>query len=116
MPTTISGSQITYNDSTTQSSAGAVFGTTWTNVTSSRTFGVTYTNNTGKYIQIIVGGSTSGAGGGIQITIGSITFTPFWVYSGAVGTSSPPMIVPPGATYSAVAYGSTSYSTWYELR
>lgn len=116
MPTTISGSQITYNDSTTQSSAGAVFGTTWTNMTSSRNFGITYTNNTGKYIQIVVGGSTYSSGGGVFITVNGVTMPATFAYSGAVGVTSPAIIVPPGATYSASAYGSTSYASWYELR
>jgi hypothetical protein len=115
MPTTISGSQITYNDATTKSTAGASIGTIWTNMTASRTLGVTYTNSTGKYIQVIVGGSTYGSGGGFNLTINGVTLPPIFAYSGAVGTNSPCALVPPGGTYSATQYGEVSYGSWYEL-
>lgn len=87
----------------------------WQNVSASRTFGVTYTNNYGVPIQIVVGGSTFSAGGGIYITVDGVTLTPMFAYSGSVTTASPPIIVPPGSTYSASAYGSTTYASWYEL-
>lgn len=117
MPISISGSQITFNDSTVQSSSGATFGTTWTNVTGDRAFGVTYTNTTGKHIQVIVGASTYYVGGGVIITVNGVSLPPIWAYSGAVGTASACVIVPPGATYAATDYGYIQDPrTWFELR
>jgi hypothetical protein len=118
MPFGISGTAgLTFNDSTTQSTAAPLpIGTTWTNMTSSRSLGVTYTNTTGKYIQVIVGGSTYGSGGGFNLIINGVSLPPIFAYSGAVGTASACALVPPGATYLVTQYGESSYTGWYELR
>lgn len=95
---------------------GLGYSQSWTDVSGSRNFGVTYTNTTGKPIQILVVASTSGVGGGVNLNIGGVGLSGFFAYSGAVTVTSPPLIVPPGATYSASAYGNASYAAWYELR
>jgi hypothetical protein len=100
----------------TTTGGGIGYDQNWTDVTGSRTFGVSYTNSTAKPIQIIVGASTTGAGGGIFITVDGVTLPATFAYSPSVGVTSGTVIVPPGATYSASAYGGASYANWYELR
>lgn len=95
---------------------GLGYSQAWTDVSGSRTFGVTYTNTTGKPIQILVVASTSGVGGGINLNINGVALPGFFAYSGSVTVTSPPLIVPVGATYLAAAYGNSSYAAWYELR
>ncbi len=87
----------------------------WQNVTGSRALGTTYTNNTGKPIQITVGAQTIGSGGGVFITVDGVTLPAIFAYSGAVGTMSAPVVIPPGSTYSASAYGTVTYTNWFEL-
>jgi hypothetical protein len=89
---------------------------TWTDVTASRAFGTTYTNSTGKPIQVAVQCTTSGIGGGVSLVVGGQSLPYGFFYSGAVQGFSTSAIVPPGATYVAGAYGSSSLSTWFELR
>jgi hypothetical protein len=89
---------------------------TWTDVTASRAFSTTYTNTTGKPIQVIVECTTSGFGGGVFLTVGGQSLPYAFFYSGAVQGFSTAAIVPPGATYVAGAYGTVSFSRWFELR
>ena len=100
----------------TSESGGLGYDQSWTDVSGSRTFGVTYTNTTGKPIQILVSGSTSGSGGGVALTVNGVALPGQFAYSPSVTTISASVIVPVGATYSAGAYGSTSYAGWHELR
>lgn len=118
MPFGISGTAgLTFNDATTQSTAAPLpIGTTWTNVTASRSLGVTYTNTTGKYIQVIVGGTTYDYGGGFILTINGVSLPPIFAYSSSVGTASACALVPPGSTYLVTLYGGATYNNWYELR
>lgn len=101
-------------DATTTNGLG--YSQSWTDVTASRAFSTTYTNNTGQPIQVIVGAQTSGGGGGVYFSVNGLSLPPSWSHTGAVGTTSAAVIVPPGATYSASSYGSVSYTGWFELR
>jgi len=89
---------------------------TWTDVTASRAFSTTYTNTTGKPIQVAIQCTTSGIGGGVFLVVGGQSLPYGFFYSGAIQGFSTSAIVPPGATYVAGAYGSSSLSTWFELR
>jgi hypothetical protein len=100
----------------TTTGGGIGYDQSWTDVSGSRTFGVSYTNSTAKPIQILVGASTTGAGGGVFITVNGVLLPATFAYSPSVGVTSGTVIVPPGATYSASAYGGASYASWYELR
>jgi hypothetical protein len=100
----------------TTTGGGIGYDQSWTDVSGSRTFGVSYTNSTTKPIQILVGASTTGAGGGVFITVNGVLLPATFAYSPSVGVTSGTVIVPPGATYSASAYGGASYASWYELR
>lgn len=90
----------------------------WQDYSAVRSYGVTYTNSTGRAIQFVVGGSTTGytAGGGIGAYVNGRQFPYVWAYSGAVGAQSGVITVPPGHTYSAYTVGSISSLYWLELR
>jgi hypothetical protein len=121
MPITTSGTAITFNDATVQTTAftgasGIGVGQTWQSVT--RSAGVTYTNSTGKPIGFIM---TFAAGAGsndyVYLTIGgvSVFFIGAVLVSGVVFGQNM-AIIPPGLTYSYTAdRGSTSKNV-YELR
>jgi hypothetical protein len=100
----------------TTTGGGIGYDQSWTDVTGSRTFGVSYTNSTEKPIQILVGASTTGAGGGVALTINGVALPGSFAYSPAVTVFSATAIVPVGATYAASAYGGASYASWHELR
>ncbi len=90
----------------------------WQDYSSVRSYGVTYTNSTGRALQFVVGGSTSGytSGGGIGAYVNGRQFPYVWAYSGAVGAQSGVITVPPGHTYSAYTVGNISSIYWLELR
>jgi hypothetical protein len=100
----------------TTTGGGIGYDQSWTDVSGSRTFGVSYTNSTAKPIQILVGASTTGAGGGVALTINGVVLPGSFAYSPAVTVFSATAIVPVGATYAASAYGGASYASWHELR
>lgn len=100
----------------TTTGGGIGYDQSWTDVSGSRTFGVTYTNSTTKPIQILVGASTTGAGGGVALTINGVALPGSFAYSPSVTVFSATAIVPVGATYAASAYGGASYASWHELR
>jgi hypothetical protein len=100
----------------TTTGGGIGYDQSWTDVSGSRTFGVTYTNSTAKPIQILVGASTTGAGGGVALTINGVALPGSFAYSPSVTVFSATAIVPVGATYAASAYGGASYASWHELR
>ena len=119
MPVTISGAAgVTFNDSTTQSTAavpGIGVGQTWQ--TPSRSAGTTYTNSTGKPILIVVSGLANASNtwytyiyvDGVQLS---------FAYGGG-GASAyywfpVSVIVPNGSTYSVTAVG--GINLWTELR
>jgi hypothetical protein len=90
------------------------------NELSSRAFGSTYTNGTGKPIFVTVTGTSTAIGGGFGATVvnagggGTMNVGVFQAgVSGQQGTLS--FIVPPGATYSAVATSCT-LEYWTEYR
>jgi hypothetical protein len=100
----------------TTTGGGIGYDQSWTDVSGSRTFGVSYTNSTTKPIQILVGASTTGAGGGVALTINGVALPGSFAYSPSVTVFSATAIVPVGATYAASAYGGASYASWHELR
>lgn len=123
MTTIINGSSpsITFSDSTTQTSAGALpsqvigIGQTWTNVFSSRSTGVTYTNSTGKPIGVAISYTCNTAS-----TVQGLTIDGVSVYAAGseVGNGSGfCLIVPNGSTYIFLTNGGTiTIVTWNELR
>jgi hypothetical protein len=120
MPITTSGTAITFNDATVQTTAftgasGIGIGQTWQSVT--RTAGVTYTNSTGKPIAFLMA-FASGAGSNdvVTLTVGGVAV--IFVYgilvSGVVFGQNM-AIIPPGFTYSYSSTGGVGKSI-YELR
>ncbi len=118
------GTTITFNDSSTQSTAftGAIGqGQTWQNLTSSRAWGTTYTNSTGKPIMFTCSGYASGVAG--DKTLAMYINGNNVLLNGSFGTTGTPyqsgtLIVPAGATYSANSVGGNyiTLSLWWELR
>jgi hypothetical protein len=93
-------------------------GQSWQNMTASRALATTYTNTTGKPITVaVLCGPTSGT-----LTTVAISTQGFNIpgpYSGVVNSYVPSqvVIIPPGATYSAVVgNGTAALVSWYELR
>jgi hypothetical protein len=121
MPITTSGTALTFNDATVQTTAftGAASGLgidqTWQSVT--RSAGVTYTNSTGKPIAFLMA-YAAGAGGNdyVTITIGGVSFSFIQavLVSGVVFGENM-AIIPPGFTYSYTSTGGVG-KTIRELR
>ena len=84
----------------------------WVNMTVSRAYGVTYTNNTGKPIAFSI---PTGSGTGIvSLNVNGMSIGYSTVGNGIL--SAGVVVVPAGATYSAIVdYGNPSF-TWRELR
>lgn len=102
-------------------SGGVGDGQTWQNLTSSRAIGATYTNSTGRAIMFSV--TATGNGGFIQAiligVINGVTIISNGANSGTAGGAtyaSFSLIVPNGATYSAVNGNGCTLQTWFELR
>jgi hypothetical protein len=118
MPITTSGTAITFNDATVQTTAatpGIGVGQTWQSVT--RTAGVTYTNSTGKPIAFLVSfAAGSGSNDVVTLTIGgvAINFVYGILVSGVVFGQNM-AIIPPGLTYS-YTQGAGVGKSIYELR
>jgi hypothetical protein len=116
MTTVISGtSGITFPDTSIQGTTGLGFDPqTWSNQTSSRAFSSTYTNSTGRPIAIKVQINCSATctaalaiAGTTIVTYGnSASFSPLVVDG----------IIPVGATYSITTTGTTTLTSWFELR
>lgn len=89
-------------------------GQSWTDVTASRTSGITYTNSTSK--PIAVSAKVSGSPGQVSMTVSGIQIQNA-APQGINDTQSVFGIVPPGATYTVTAAG-TSFTLvlWAELR
>jgi hypothetical protein len=120
MSTSLSGTTLTFNDGSTQTttSTGAVVGVgqTWTNVTSSRSLTTVYTNSTGKPIMVTVTNSVSSSNAlVIRVTLNGVSSDMGAGYNGAAGAPSLCIIVPNGATYSLI-YSFWPFGYWFELR
>lgn len=91
---------------------------TWQDVTASRALATTYTNTTGKPILALVSCTSGAVNGFAQLNINGVLIhnTSQAAANGAF-VSTGILLVPPGATYSAVnGGGSTTLSRWMELR
>lgn len=99
-----------------QPSLGLGYDQIWQNVTGVRGFGLTYNNDTGNPIQVSIGVSTSGYGGGVNIAVNNQALSPTWSDTSGVTGSSSTVVVPPGATYLATPYGGATITSWVELR
>jgi len=114
MPITVGGTEITFNDGTTQNTAAPAWGT-WQNVVGSRAVGTTYTNSTGRPIQISIGVQLGpNATGylvinGNQVNRGS---NPFGDRS--INVTQFFAIIPNGNTYSVTGFNGITF--WWELR
>ena len=120
MTTTLSGTTVTFNDGSTQSttSTGAVVGVsqTWTNVTSSRSLTTVYTNSTGKPIMVNITNNFSPSNAlVIRVTLNGVSSDMGAGFNGAQGAPSLCIIIPNGATYSLI-YQYWSFAYWFELR
>ena len=120
MTTTLTGTVVTFNDGSTQSttSTGAVVGVsqTWTNVTSSRALTTVYTNSTGKPIMVNITNNFSASNAlVIRVTLSGVSSDMGAGYNGAAGAPSLCIIIPNGATYSLI-YPYWSFGYWFELR
>lgn len=112
MTIAITGTQVTFNDNSVQTTAGATFGTVWTDRTSQRSAGVTYTNSTGRSLAVAVSCWASGGAGyfyvsGLNVFLGLGRSTYF-------NTLPLFVIVPPGATYGGTS-GIDYIGAWFEL-
>lgn len=117
MTTKVDGTNgIIFPDGSIQNTAGLGINQNWQNLFSSRTIGTSYTNSTGRPICVYAWTTAGTTGGGIQITIGSVTLPS--VYSSSNNTTwVVQAIVPPGATYSVTRIsGSDALDGWAELR
>jgi hypothetical protein len=114
MATTISGTTITFSDSTTQVTSANTrsygVGQTWASYVGSRSFGVTYYNTTGKPIAVSV--RLSGYNGSCLIYVDGVLVSNGYGYNN-VGEANAYATVPVGSSYSVSGGG---LSTWAELR
>ena len=115
MPTTLRGTDILFNDNSTQAASAIGFGQTWQNFSSTRAFNTSYTNSTGRSIMICV--VVVSAGGAYDPTwvIGGVTIGRFGAVTNNGVYNMTTVIVPPGLTYNLTAT-SANLSNWYELR
>jgi hypothetical protein len=120
MATTVSGTTLTFNDSTTQTTAANPVGVgqTWQNVSASRAINTNYTNSTGKAIQVSIRAYYA-VNQNAELKVGGITdaFAGWSSYaSGAVG-GTVTAIVPNGSTYQYYnVTGTATTPIWFELR
>lgn len=93
------------------------YGQTWQDVKASRVSGTTYYNTTGKPIFVRICGSTAGATAyTYQIIVGSYNIPNSIGYASGAGQGfADTFLVPTGSPYN-VTVGSTTLSTWAELR
>lgn len=89
------------------------YGQTWQNVTGSRVIGTTYYNTTGKPIQVSVTGASGTSSGGSIVINGLTVATCFASVGGSSNTQGVVVVIPPGASYSAINF---TLGTWFELR
>jgi hypothetical protein len=122
MPTTLTSSQIIFNDNSRQVlttnlyALGAEGNTYWHDVTSSRALGTTYTNTTGMPLMVLLTNNFSPSNAlvlrviyyGVQVEFGVST-------NGGYGSPGFCIIIPVAATYS-LPYTFWSFSHWWELR
>ena len=117
MTTTLSGTTLTFNDGSTQTTTTNSFapgvGQSWTNVTSSRALATTYTNSTGRPIMVSIYNNFSPSNA-LVLTIGS-TGTLDLGFNGSYGAPGLVAIIPTGSTYS-LPYTYWSFAGWWELR
>jgi hypothetical protein len=124
MPVSINNTTLTFNDATTQTTAGigasSVIGLsqTYQNVTGSRSSGTVYTNSTGKGIYVsIFTGDAAGQGAALNMFVGGVRV-------GATNMGGPggyqgycwTILVPNGSTYQISYNASATYRGWWELR
>jgi hypothetical protein len=92
------------------------YGQTWQNVTGSRGFGGTYTNNTGRPIYVHVTGNAGVVNAYFSLRIGGVLMA-YSSQAFAASYLASQIIVPAGATYSAVSeFGMSGLVLWTELR
>lgn len=114
MAITVSGTTITFNDGTTQTTAATTpvgAGQTWQNVSASRVNGTTYQNTTGRAIMVSLGNSLTT---NVQASVDAST----WINVGReVGGSTYPnqFIVPNNWYYRNENAGGARF-WWAELR
>jgi hypothetical protein len=119
MAMTLSGTTVTFNDSTTQStSANPVgVGQTWQDVSASRSVNTAYTNSTGKAIQVSVyayyGVNQLGELKVDTLSMALAGWSSF-AYGYVIGTVT--AIVPAGSTYRFDTAGVSVLLKWLELR
>ena len=113
MTLTISGTTLTWNDSTTQTVGGYTLVPGMTNkwTAPSRAAGTTYTNSTGYPLAVIIAIPASGSNYLYFYINGTIIYQPY--YSGSGGCYMVNAIVPPGNTYGIAPQHGLSY--WFEL-
>jgi hypothetical protein len=112
MAITLGNGNITFGDSTTQSSADSLCGVGQSYGGQSRSLGTTYTNGTGKTIWVMTSWSSPIGGATAYFYVNSIVaqyrlqdlYPRLWIGS----------MVPPGATYYITGPGNFAY--WIELR
>lgn len=117
MAITLDGtSGVTYPSGTTATAAGVGDGQTWQSVTGSRAISTTYYNTTGKPIYVYITGAANITGYFIMQINGVTMANSQQAYTNGTYLTIA-MIVPPGASYSAVSGGgSASIVQWSELR
>ena len=111
MAVTLSGTTITFNDSTTQTSSAVGFGQTWQNLSSSRVNGTSYQNTTGRVIMVSLGNSLTND---VQASSDNAT----WIQVGreVAGSTYPnQFLVPINWYYRTSGAGGTRF-WWAELR
>ena len=101
----INGVDISASPVVTESKVIGV-GQTWQDVTGSRVAGTTYTNSTGKPIQVVINGYTTG----LALTVSGVLI-PNVTANGTI-TNATSAIIPNGATYSEAV----AFMSWKELR
>jgi hypothetical protein len=119
MPTTINGTQLTYPDGTTQSTAIFGLGTnqTWQDLTASRAAGTTYTNSTSLPIAISVVLTAGNGDARAHLTIDGIKIQEYLNNTnGTTIAASLSAIVPAGSTYSITIVSLFTVNKWFELR
>lgn len=110
MSMTMSGTTLTFNDSTTQTTAPFATGQSWGDYTTTRAVNTTYTNSTSKPIGVYYGlGASSG-----EPVIGGVTLPLFDCANGNTRTCGF-FVVPAGSTY-RVNCGGPNITKWAELR
>ena len=111
MAVTLSGTTITFNDSTTQTSSAVGFGQTWQNLSGSRVNGTSYQNTTGRVIMVSLGNSLTSD---VQASSDNAT----WIQVGreVAGATYPnQFLVPINWYYRTSVAGGTRF-WWAELR